>query len=334
MSGDFNWPIFGHKKQQDFLQTAIAQDRLAHTYIFYGPAGLGKKMIANYFAQSIFCQDKTARPCQKCLTCQQTKKGIFPDRYELGKNGQELSVDNVRSLIYSLSLSAVYGGHRLAIIYGMDNINLQGANALLKTLEEPGANTVIILVSDFLARLPATLISRCQLLKFQPLAQEDMGAWLDTFDFSPAERETVNNLSFGRPGLALNIMQDKLGNFKKSCNFMIKLLSGGTFYFMQALDLWFEVLKKEHPEYKVYELGALTKKYLDLLEVFLRDILWLQLDRPIINKLYQQEIASLASRFPKENLLKNILSLNSWKEKLKYNVSPQLLWENLFLSLK
>ena len=62
MSGDFNWPIFGHKKQQDFLQTAIAQDRLAHTYIFYGPAGLGKKMIANYFAQSIFCQDKTARP--------------------------------------------------------------------------------------------------------------------------------------------------------------------------------------------------------------------------------------------------------------------------------
>lgn len=334
MSYQFNWPIFGHKKQQDFLQTAIAKDRLAHTYIFYGPAGLGKKMITRYFVQSIFCQDRKERPCQKCLFCQQINKGVFPDLYELGKDGQELSVDNVRSLIYSLSLSAVYSAHRAAIIYGAENLQLSAANALLKTLEEPGANTVIILISNSLVRLPATLTSRCQLLKFQPLSQQDMSAWLDNFQFESAARETINNLSFGRPGLALNLMQDKLASFKKSCNFIVKLLSGGTFYFMQALDLWFEVLKKEHPEYKVYELGAFTKKYLDLLEIFLRDILWQQLERPIINKLYQSEIAALAPRFSKANLLQNILSLNSWKEKLRYNVSPQLLWENLFLNLK
>ena len=103
---------------------------------------------------------------------------------------------------------------------------------------------------------------------------------------------------------------------------------------MQTIDKWFEVLKKEHPGFKLYELGELTKQYLDLFEVFLRDLLWLKLNRPVVNQLYQQDLEKLSPQFDEANLLKNLLSLNQVKQKIKYNVSPQILWENLFLSVK
>ncbi len=334
MSYQFNWPVFGHQQQLKFLQNAISQNKLANTYLFYGPAGLGKKFVAKYFIQSIYCQDDAVRPCQKCGACRAIAKGIYPDFYELGKNGQELSMENVRALLHSLALSAVCGRHRVALIYGIDNLNLYGANALLKTLEEPGHDTTIIMTADSLANLPATLISRCQLLKFKPLNNQDMRAWLENFNFLSEEQDTIINLSFGKPGLALAMMQDKLVNFRKSCNFIIKLMTNGTFYYMQTIDKWFGVLKKEHPEYKVFELGNLTKRYLDLLEVFLRDLLWVQLERPVVNQMYQPELVKLSEQFAKDQLVRALLSLAEIKNKLRHNVSPQLLWENLFLSLK
>jgi hypothetical protein len=103
---------------------------------------------------------------------------------------------------------------------------------------------------------------------------------------------------------------------------------------MQTIDKWFALLKKEHPGFKIYELGDLTKQYLDLFELFLRDLLWLKLGRPVVNELYHQDLSQLATTFTKESLFKNLLSLNKIKNKLKYNVSPQLLWENLLLNLK
>ncbi|PWB38963.1 MAG: hypothetical protein C3F02_00970 [Parcubacteria group bacterium] len=334
MSYQFNWPVFGHREQLKFLQNAVSENKLANTYLFYGPAGLGKKFVARYFVQSIYCQDEKIRPCQKCRACQAITKGIYPDVYELGKNKQELSIDNVRELLHSLALSPVHGAHRVALIYGIDQINLYGANALLKTLEEPGRDTSIIMIGDSLAGLPATVMSRSQLLKFKPLNNHDMRDWVASYNFLHEEQDTIINLSFGKPGLALTMIADKLVNFKKSCNFIIKLLAHGTFYYMQTIDKWFGILKKEHPEYKVFELGALTKRYLDLLEVFLRDILWIKLERPVVNQMYQSELELLAEQFDKDRLVRGLLSLEDIKNKLRHNVSPQLLWENLFLSLK
>ncbi|RJQ34620.1 hypothetical protein C4566_01980 [Candidatus Parcubacteria bacterium] len=333
MSYEYKWPIYGHKNLLNFLQETISQNKLANTYLFYGPRGLGKKLTVKYFAKSLFCEDKHLRPCGKCQSCRLTDKNSFLDLYTLGKD-QELSAENIREFLHKLSLSNVSGDKKLAIIYGIDTINLYGANALLKTLEEPPRNTTIILVADSLANLPATVMSRCQLLKFTPLKLEDMKQWLENYNLSELEKETIINLSFGRPGIALNMMGDDLENFKKSCNFIVKLLSGSTFYFMQTIDKWFSLLKKENPGAKLYELGALTGQYLDLFEIFLRDLLWVKLNRPVVNTLYETEIKNMASSFSKEILLENLLKINIAKQKIKHNVSPQILWENLLLSVK
>lgn len=330
----FNWPIFGHKNQINFLQQAISQDKLANTYLFYGPSGLGKKLLANYFVKSLFCQDNKVKPCNQCYHCRLVAKGTFPDLYTLGDQGQELSVDNVREFLRKLSLSNVQNRYKLAIIYGIEKINLYGANALLKTLEEPTKDTTIILIADSIANLPSTVISRSQLLKFQSLSRTDMENWLKTFKFNTQEKETIINLSFGKPGIALQLINNNLEDFKQNCNFLIQMLSNNTFYYMQTIDKWFSLLKKEHPSFKVYELGDLTKQHLDLFEIFLRDLLWIKLDRPVINKIYEAELNKLANNFETEVLINNLLSLNNMKQKLKHNVSPQILWENLFLNLK
>ena len=330
---DFKWPIYGHQNQLKFLQETISQDKLANTYLFYGPSGLGKKTIAHYFAKSLFCQDAKQKPCDKCYHCRMIEKNTFLDFYKIGSR-EELNAENIREFLRNLSLSKINADHKLAIIYNTETINIHSANALLKTLEEPPANTTIILLADSIVNLPATVISRAQLLKFQSLRRQDMEAWLSNYKLTPEEKETIINLSFGRPGLALRMMDDDLENFKKSSNFILKLLSSNTFHFMQAVDKWFAVLKKEYPGYKVYELGILTKQYLDLMEVFLRDLLWIKLDRPIVNEMYKDQLVDLSASFSEEKLLKNLLSLNKIKNKLKYNISPQLLWENLLLSLK
>lgn len=333
MSQSYNWPIYGHHRQIKFLQEAISQDKLANTYLFYGPAGLGKKMTTDFFVKSIFCLSDKNKPCDKCDHCQMINKKVFIDIYKLGDK-EELSVDNVREFLYKISLSQVSSGRKIAIIYGSETINLFSANALLKTLEEPPSNTSIILIANSINSLPATIISRAQLLKFQSLSKDDMKAWLKTYDFSAEEKETIMNLSFGRPGLALRIMENNLEDLKKKSSFILKMLSGSTFYYMQTIDKWFEVLKKEYPNYKINELGNLTKEYLDIFEIFLRDILWAKLQRPIVNKIYENEINKLSSSFDSQKIVDNLLSISRARQKLNKNVSPQLLWENLFLNIR
>jgi DNA polymerase-3 subunit delta' len=333
MPYNFQWPICGHRDQLKYLQEAISQNKLANTYLFYGAKGLGKKMVVDYFAQSLFCQDPNLKPCGRCYHCRLIAKGTFLDIHKIGKH-DELTVENVREWLRSLSLAHISSDRSLAIIYQVENINLFSANALLKTLEEPTKGTTIILVADSLANIPVTIISRSQLIKFRALTNDDMKDWLKNYQLTDEEKQTIINLSFGKPGLALDLINDKLASFKKSSNFIIKLLSNNTFYYMQTIDKWFALLKKEHPGFKIYELGDLTKQYLDLFELFLRDLLWLKLGRPVVNELYHQDLSQLATTFTKESLFKNLLSLNKIKNKLKYNVSPQLLWENLLLNLK
>jgi DNA polymerase-3 subunit delta' len=334
MSDKYHWPIFGHQQAINFLQNSIEQDKLAHAYLFYGSRGLGKKMIADYFSRSIFCTSTEKKPCGQCQACRLVSKGSYLDLYTLGKDEQELSVDNVREFMHSLQMTGIYGHKKVAIIYNVEKINIFGANALLKTIEEPPANTYIILISDNINLLPATVISRCQLLKFQALRRNEMEQWMESAAFNEQEKQTIINLSFGKPGLALQLMQENLEPWKKSCNFILSLLSSNTFNIMQSIEKWFAQLKKENPEARVSDLGQNTRPYIDYLEVMMRDLLWIKLDKPIVNEVFQSELNNISSSYSSEQLLNNLVRLNDYKQKLNNNVNPQLLWENIFLNLK
>ena len=189
------------------LRERLAAGRLPHALLFTGPEGVGKKELALAFIQAAFCErtDGAGIACGQCNPCRQTLAGSHPDLHrvepEEDAKTQILKVDQIRALVATLTKTSQFGGHRFALIAPADHMNENAANALLKTLEEPGPNSILILLSALPGRLLPTIRSRCQV---QPFPTPDMGAalpWLlETTEGIPEkEARLLLNLNGGAP---------------------------------------------------------------------------------------------------------------------------------------
>jgi DNA polymerase-3 subunit delta' len=132
--------------------------------------GLGAEQLANWISALALCESQGPRPCGECASCRLLRSDSHPDSHfvRLEEDAQQIKVDQVRALIESLSLKSYRGGYKVGVIEGAESLNANGANAFLKTLEEPGANTVLIMVARPSHRLPATIASRCLRLVLTP----------------------------------------------------------------------------------------------------------------------------------------------------------------------
>ena len=161
-------------KQWQSLQQSVQQDRLSHGLLLQGPGGIGKSTFARRVAQTLLCQSprtdqaSVLQPCGECSSCRLFEAGNHPDfkMIEPDKEGGQIKVDQIRALIESIGLTSQYNGYRVIIISPAEAMNISAANSLLKTLEEPPQKTLLILVARQISRLPATIRSRCQMLKF------------------------------------------------------------------------------------------------------------------------------------------------------------------------
>jgi len=161
------------------------QGNLPHALLFSGLAELGKRWFAENLVRVLLCRnpsnDALVRACGECTSCAQLQAGSSTEFRYLAPAGKSntIRIDPIRELVEWLQLSANADRYRVALITGADTMNRAAANAFLKTLEEPAARTLCILVADRPAQLPPTLISRCQQL---PLSVEDEPAvsqWLN-----------------------------------------------------------------------------------------------------------------------------------------------------------
>ena len=145
------------------------QGRLPHALMLIGPEGIGKQIFASRLADSLLCEAPLAdgQPCGGCAACAWLQAGTHPDLLQLTPEeaGKAIKVDQVRSLCTELGMTSHAGGHKVAVIQPADAMNSNAANSLLKTLEEPTRNTVLILLTAFPGKLPATIRSRCQQLR-------------------------------------------------------------------------------------------------------------------------------------------------------------------------
>jgi DNA polymerase-3 subunit delta' len=192
------------------LQQARRQRRLPHALLFSGPRGIGKERFALAFAQSMMCQESDAdgRPCGVCRHCHLLHVGSHPDFQWIGpesdsKSG-EIKIEAIRTLISGASLTARSGGHKVVVVQPAHRMNTSAANSLLKTLEEPTQDTLIILLTDQPARLLPTIRSRCQQLVFGPPSQTDSLAWLEG-KVQHGDGDTLLALASGAPLLALEL---------------------------------------------------------------------------------------------------------------------------------
>lgn len=173
----------GHDEVAQQFRRALDRDRLASTFLFVGPEGIGKRSFAVKLAQALLCQARPAaalEPCGGCASCSQVTAGTHPDLLQISKP-RDRSAIPVELLIgsgerrmheglcHDISLKPFMGGRRIAIIDDADHLNEEGANCLLKTLEEPPPKSVLILIGTSVDRQLPTIRSRSQIIRFRPL---------------------------------------------------------------------------------------------------------------------------------------------------------------------
>ena len=166
---------------QQRLRSALAAGRLPHSLLLLSTPGLGAESLARWITALILCESQGTRPCAVCPSCRLLQADSHPDSHvvRLEEDAQQIKVDQVRGLIESLALKSYRGGYKVGVIEGAESLNANGANAFLKTLEEPTANTMLIMIARPSHRLPATIASRCLRLTLQPPAAEAAVAWLE-----------------------------------------------------------------------------------------------------------------------------------------------------------
>ena len=174
------------------FRRSLARGRLASTYLFVGPEGVGKHSFALKLAQTLLCLTNPPvrlEPCGHCAGCLQVLAGTHPDLIVVAKPAEksEIPVQLLigagdkrmrEGLCHDISLKPFMGGRRVAIIDDADHLNEEGANCLLKTLEEPPPRSVIILISTSVDRQLPTIRSRSQIIRFRPLAKEQVASLL------------------------------------------------------------------------------------------------------------------------------------------------------------
>jgi DNA polymerase-3 subunit delta' len=168
------------RSAQQRLRAALAAQRLPHSLLLLSAPGLGAEPLARWTTALALCESLESRPCGACASCRLLRADTHPDSHwvRVEEDARQIKVDQVRDLIDSLSLKSYRGGFKVGVIEGAESLNANGANAFLKTLEEPTADTVLILIARPSHRLPATIVSRCLRLTLQPPPPEVAIAWL------------------------------------------------------------------------------------------------------------------------------------------------------------
>jgi len=170
--------ILGQAQAIEVLQRERAHDRVPHAYLFCGPAGIGKKRTAFALAQTLECEAGGINACGSCPACRKVAHDRHPDVHFYQPVARtkgataKIYIDQVRELQEAISLKAMEGPKKILIVDDADRMVDQAANALLKTLEEPPGDSLLILIAAFPGLLPATILSRSRKVRFQPLSDE------------------------------------------------------------------------------------------------------------------------------------------------------------------
>lgn len=322
------WNHFSEQPRvTELLAGSLRNNRLAHAYLFAGPRGTGKKRIAMHLAKALFCKELDADACGTCLQCRRIDAGNHPDVYVIAPDGASIKIDQVRALQKEMAMRSVESFHKVYILEHVDKMTTQAANSLLKFLEEPPAGVVALLLTENSHSILPTILSRCQLISFSPLSAKAIAGQLQaegvaagaanvaahiTAHFEEA-RELCQSESFAQlRNVVIQLMQE------------IKQRNSQALFTIQELFQKYDRLKEELP------------LFLDLLILWLRDILYVQVGRNahLINSDQQDDLQGQALVWTRDELLHGIELVMDTKNRIERNANAQLAFERLVLQIQ
>lgn len=222
--------VEGHDEAVERFRQSLRAGRLASTYLFVGPEGIGKRRFALKLAQALLCQnsaDDELEICGRCESCKLAQAGTHPDILLVGRPADKsfIPVETLigppekrmrEGLCHDLGMKPFLGGRKVAIIDDADDLNVEGANSLLKTLEEPPPRSLLILIGTSASQQLPTIRSRCQIVRFAPLADEVLINLLVATGrvATRAEAEQLAPLCEGSLERALELADPQLAEFR------------------------------------------------------------------------------------------------------------------------
>jgi len=223
------WQVVGHEWTVKLLERSLANGRTAHAYLLLGLPQIGKTTLALNFAQALNCLDE-GKPCGQCRSCLKIAHGNHPDVRVVEALNGTIKIDQIRAMQREVALSPHEGRWKVYIIRQMERATTEAANCLLKTLEEPPAQVILILTASDMDQLLPTIISRCQVLNLRPpsmlLVQK---ALEERWEIDSERARLLARLSGGRLGWAVRASQDRtiLRKRERRLGEMIELMGQG-----------------------------------------------------------------------------------------------------------
>ena len=325
--------ILGQEHAIKLLCKADHRHRMPHAWLFTGQANIGKFKSAVALAQKFNCSKADEDACGKCNYCLQIKEDNFPDFLVLRPEGKYIKIDQVRKSLNWLNLHPDQAKKRVLILDGAENLGKEAANSLLKTLEEPDPNTIIILIAVSTKKLPETILSRCHQIRFLPLSREIIEQILRRNN--DLSEELVQFLSlYGMGSIKINIA-NSFEIMKKIQNTAIKWLTTFKYEAFEDLMLTTELWNKSKNEE--------WRFLLDFLETWFRDLTWIRFGLPenkLINRDYVlnipriEELKQCEKYFSLHQIFEIFKEIIESRKAIDLNANKALAIESLCLHIK
>ena len=321
--------IIGQEQIKEHLRNALITDKVSHAYIINGEKSSGKEFIAKVFAMALQCEKGGEEPCQECHSCKQALSGNHPDIIRvIHEKPNTISVDDIRAQVNNdVGIKPYSGSRKIYIINEAEKMTPQAQNALLKTLEEPPAYAVILLLTANVNSLLPTILSRCVVLNMKPVADELVKKYLmEQLQVTDYKAEVCVAFARGNIGKAKALASSEdFENVKAEALALLK--------YIQDMELN-EIIAaiKKITEYKLE-----INDYLDICAIWYRDALLFKATHDANHLVFREEIQALrrtAQHSSYEGIETILKALETAKRRLNANVNFELTMELLMLTIQ
>ena len=321
--------IVGQQKMKEHFRTAISAGKVGHAYIIEGPKSSGKMLMAKALAQTLLCENGGTEPCCSCPACAKAESGNHPDLiYVTHEKPNAISVDEIRTqVVEDIAIKPYEGRRKIYIIDDADRMNPNAQNAILKTIEEPPAYGLILLLTDNANNFLQTIRSRCLKLAMTPATVPEISKFLqEKHGLAPGTADIYAGLAQGSVGLAVNLaFDDEKNNLRESV-----LAIMGNIMDCDASQLcdYLDTLRNEKDN---------ILEILDIMTIWFRDVLLYKSVGQIKDLIYREkteEIIKTAQNCSYAGVTASLEAIDSAKARLRFNVNYDLIIELLLRTFK
>lgn len=317
--------ILGHRRQKELLQKALESNRVASSYLFTGPDGIGKKLLARSLIQVLFCEKKTA--CGECVGCRKFDSDSHPDLFCLEETEGSIKIEELRQIQNYLKFHPLEASRKVCLINDADRMTTAAQSAFLKTLEEPRDNTLFILISAQPEALLPTIRSRCQILNFGRIPREDLRRHLiEQHHMEEIEARILAAVANGSLTKALSENGHFYRHERKKIIASVAALPAALDHILPHFQLSSQWVKEK----------VERRPLLEILRFFFRDILFMLEGKPdsdLINADLLPIIRERAEKETVDSVLNKLGALRQAERALDFNVNFQLLADVLVMRL-